>query len=1350
MAQEVGKLMVKVGADTRDAEDGLKRVHASFKDAALGGAGFAAGMQAVNTGFHLLSEGLSSTISVAANFQHSIAQVGAVAGATKEQLSQIAEAAKKIGFETTFTATEASQAMEILAANGVSLKDILNGAADAAVSLAAAGGTSLATAADTVSTAMAAWGASTAEMEDYINRIAGAANVSRFGVEDMSQAIAQGGGVAAAAGVEFADFAAVIAATASSFSSGADAGTSFKTFIQRLAAPTGDAAEMMKRLGISAYDSTGAMRPMGEIVEQLNKSLGSMTEAERTNAASIIFGTDAMRTALGLAGMTREEFEKLYTTMGNTSAAEVAKQRMTDYEKAMGEFKGSVENLQIALGEKLLPVLADLASWGSTAVPKFADFLGDISAEPLSMLAGAFETAKNAASGFFDWMGSHQGVTKALAEGLVVVTAAMVAFAVASAAAALANPFTAMMLAIELVSAAIIYLVTNWDDLTQRFPLLGQAADAAVTAFDGIVDAFNIFTDALSYVNDALDATGNKWEILSLAFGPIGLAVVEVIAHFDDLKSALYSLIDAWDDISSYSFGDLFGDIGDVLGQVTEELSGMAGDWYDAGMDAGGELIDGVKEGIESKGGDIKDWVQENLNPMNWGWHSPLDESMRIDGEAAGQAFDEGLASGFDGGQAVAAITGYIGTVAQCIDNGAQLIKAAADKVRAAIGSMMGGDFGDGTYTSSFDLIEYVMGGGNSGVFSPFTGPQASGSKPKPKPGSFGGGGGGGGSGAKDAGKSAYQEFEDAFKAAADQGSLISSFGDLGAKAISAFHESFDNPKAASKLPDYITQLVDQAKAAGVPNAKALGDALSAAIADGLQGGSVDKVWEAMHALTDAVTQAGQLTVSSFHDAMAKAAADDALTSSIGNVGTKLLDNLTKALEEGGKKATDALTNTVSGLMSAMRDKLPEGEAAFLGTKLMQGLDDAINGGGEAAIAALKNVLAQINNVMSGGALDWTTGFELSKKAVDEMAKAFGVSAKTIQENIKLIQEAGLDQLDFSHLPKAMQKAVSETLKNLQDGKISVERALLELAATVGSSANAISTSMTNVGPSIAASMNTLISNIQTAMMVLNTNLASGVSMTASQIQTMMDGISGAIKASDLPAAAKETALGAMKALADGFASSGSLANDALIKVLDALLAVAKAKAAEINGTVASAGSGGGNKPGGGGGGGGGPVGGGNGLPKDADGNYYFWDGPTLYVVGPGGVAAPAADWNQPYIDQNGHIGGQGAGGYIDPRTGQYVPPLEAKPIITGPKPVPKYATGTPWVPNDGLAYLHKGEAVLTRKQNEDRMGGGGAPVVFAPVITAIDAEGVRAVMPTLAREFQAYLKDRGLTGFGL
>lgn len=339
----------------------------------------------------------AASIKAAADFEHGLSQVKAVSGATEAEMKGLRAEALAIGKDTKFGAGEATKAMHELAAGGIEAKDILGGAARAAADLAAAGGTDLAQAANTIATSMSVWKLETTQTTDVVNRLAGAANVSRFGVEDMALAIAQGGGVAASAGVDFADFSTTIAATASSFSSGSDAGTSFKTFLIALANPTGKAKEAMEELGLAFYDAQGQLKPMSEIVQELHDKLGPLSEQQRAQAAATIFGNDAMRTAVGLAQLTGAEFEAMSASMGSTSAADVARTRMDNLSGSLEELKGSLETAAIQLGSKFLPVLNDGVQGATDVVNAFGELPG--STQNIVLFGGAAVTALPAVIG---------------------------------------------------------------------------------------------------------------------------------------------------------------------------------------------------------------------------------------------------------------------------------------------------------------------------------------------------------------------------------------------------------------------------------------------------------------------------------------------------------------------------------------------------------------------------------------------------------------------------------------------------------------------------------------------------------------------------------------------------------------------------------------------------------------------------------------------------------------------------------------------------------------------------------------------------------------------------------------
>jgi acid phosphatase family membrane protein YuiD len=68
------------------------------------------------------------------------------------------------------------------------------------------------------------------------------------------------------------------------------------------------------------------------------------------------------------------------------------------------------------------------------------------------------------------------------------------------------------------------------------------------------------------------------------------------------------------------------------------------------------------------------------------------------------------------------------------------------------------------------------------------------------------------------------------------------------------------------------------------------------------------------------------------------------------------------------------------------------------------------------------------------------------------------------------------------------------------------------------------------------------------------------------------------------------------------------------------------------------------------------------------------------------------------------------------------------------------YEQGTPWVPNDQLAFLHKGEGVIPRQVNEARMRAGGGTQT---VVLEFRSDG-SPHMDWLIREFRKYVKING------
>ena len=174
----IGSLKAVLGLDYAQFEDGLDAARKQLRQASrdfqrvgreLSGIGRDLTMWV--TGPLALAGG--AVIKTAADFETAMGRVSISTGAAGESLEAMSDLAREIGKETVFSATTAADAMDMLAKAGVSVEDILGGAARAAVDLAAAAGTELDPAAAAITDTMAQFHKTAAELPTVVNQITG-------------------------------------------------------------------------------------------------------------------------------------------------------------------------------------------------------------------------------------------------------------------------------------------------------------------------------------------------------------------------------------------------------------------------------------------------------------------------------------------------------------------------------------------------------------------------------------------------------------------------------------------------------------------------------------------------------------------------------------------------------------------------------------------------------------------------------------------------------------------------------------------------------------------------------------------------------------------------------------------------------------------------------------------------------------------------------------------------------------------------------------------------------------------------------------------------------------------------
>lgn len=378
----------------------------------------------------LTGVGAASTV-MANNFNDAMSQAAGALDKPMSEMEDLRQLAIQTGQDTVFSATDAGNAITELAKGGLTEADIKAGALKTTMDLAASSGMDLGEAANVVVQAMGAFGLSANESAEAANALAGAAAASSTDVEPLTQALAQCSAGAKNAGWSIQETTAVLARFADAGIEGSDAGTSLKTMLQRLAAPTDSAATMIEQLGIQTRDSNGDLLGASEIAEELQNKLGGLDSASRDAALSTIFGSDAMRAATVMMDSGTEGIQKYINAANDQEAAQrLANSQMSDGSRAIEELKGSLETAAIQIGDTLAPIVQKVAELITALVNKFSALpegvqqvivvVGILVAAlgPLLMVIGQISLGISAVAGALSKLSGNGGVATELVGGI--------------------------------------------------------------------------------------------------------------------------------------------------------------------------------------------------------------------------------------------------------------------------------------------------------------------------------------------------------------------------------------------------------------------------------------------------------------------------------------------------------------------------------------------------------------------------------------------------------------------------------------------------------------------------------------------------------------------------------------------------------------------------------------------------------------------------------------------------------------------------------------------------------------------------------------------------------------------
>ena len=352
-------LEARVGADISGFEKAMHRLAASAEDAAKkSAAGFSAANKvflASVAGVGAIAGGIGFAIKGFSDFQSSMNAVEAVTQATAEEMETLTKQAEELGASTVFSAKEVAVAQEALGSAGFKVSQIIEGL-PAVLDLASAGTLDLGSAAQIAAASINGFQLEATDVTHVADVMAQVSADTATNVSQVGEAMAYVSGQAKASGLSLEETSAAIGALSKQQILGSRAGTSFGAALDAILKPGRDLPPQLERLRKSMQTSTGSVKPLVEVVRELEKANISAGQT------SLIFGDQGQRAMLALKTMGSAALEDFIKRLNEVDGAakKMAETKLQGLPGAIEETKGSVEGLTLVIGKTFSPMLENL------------------------------------------------------------------------------------------------------------------------------------------------------------------------------------------------------------------------------------------------------------------------------------------------------------------------------------------------------------------------------------------------------------------------------------------------------------------------------------------------------------------------------------------------------------------------------------------------------------------------------------------------------------------------------------------------------------------------------------------------------------------------------------------------------------------------------------------------------------------------------------------------------------------------------------------------------------------------------------------------------------------------------
>lgn len=602
-----------------------------------------------------------SAIGTSIEFETAMARVQAISQGTDEDLARLTATAREMGATTVYSASDAADGLYYMALAGWTANESID-AIESVLKLAAVAELDLGKASDIVTDAMTAFGLSADQAGHFADVLAQAAANSNTTVEQLGEAFQYIAPVAGEFGFTIEDAALALGLFANQGIKSGQAGTTLRGILARLVDPTDDVRATMEALGIELFNTDGSMKSLREIIDVLRSGFNDLSEEQLANiyiTEDVIDALDELGVSLyddngelkdlieiaeladiALEGLTDQTKEQYLATLGgirgltglsailNTTEddlqvftdaldnADGALEEMYDIitdttQGALLELKSAYEELQLVIGDVLLPVLTSLIRGLTEVVRWFGDLPGPI--QKVIIVLGTIVAVIGPIVIIIGKLVTAVVVLQAVFSAIVPVINIVVG--------ALSAPITV----IALVVAAIVTLYTKceWfrDGVNAIFSAIGQFIS---DAWQAITDWFSDIGEAIGNFVESATETISEWVDNVVVFFTETLpdAISNIIEWFTELPGKIWdAIVGAFEKIVEWGMGvqERFNEwILKTIASVIQWLKELPGKIWDAIKSAidrvatwGSNLYNKFKEWVTKTISAVVDWLKQ-------------------------------------------------------------------------------------------------------------------------------------------------------------------------------------------------------------------------------------------------------------------------------------------------------------------------------------------------------------------------------------------------------------------------------------------------------------------------------------------------------------------------------------------------------------------------------------------------------------------------------------------------------------------------------------------------------------------------------------------------------------------